>query len=329
MEPYQVDLTLFHYGKDPERPQKPLDIFNACTGFWACRFLEWSGWYNGNFALRLLGHYRLFQIFKRKSKKLSRVIPLTRAYILQYRSGHVVKYFISRTMAYIHRGFTGEPYPFVEIESFNETLLYDRFSVLEMFLTEADIDFTAALRKTLAVIAQPDFFDRGSGNGAPSSQTLILQVQQVFNSTHYHYHSYTHHEINFQMAIQQGAKGKEKGVLSKWQILVFFDLLAQSAKLEKIDLSRPNRFDGYAEFLHALTGKAKGSWIDELKDYRGKDLYEYHKDGQLDEIINGLANLADKLRAAGLRSMAILADKKIIELENHRTNRKDGPQTGS
>jgi len=298
-----------------------MDKFNASTKSWSCRLLEWSGWYNGSIALRLLGHYRLFQVFKKKTRKMQRLIPLTQAYILQYHSGHGIKYFISRVVSLIYSTFTfGEPYPFVEIETFNNILINEHFSVLEEFLINAETDFTAAFHHAMLQINQKGFMDRSQTKGPTYSPTLVVQVQQEIKNTQNN--AYTHNEIHLQTAITAGPKGKESGVLSKWQILVFFDLLNQSAGLEKIDLSKPNKFDGYAAFLHALTGKSQQSWINELKDCQGKDLYQYHSPGQLDEIINSLTNVATFLRAAGFRSLVSLADKKIIEL-NQKKNKLD------
>lgn len=115
--------------------------------------------------------------------------------------------------------------------------------------------------------------------------------------------------------IKEGTKGKEKGVFSKKQILILFDLLSRTAKIERLDLHKPNKFDAVAQLFQALTGKPKESWLAELNDYKNKDLYEYHTPGELNQLLATLSNLADLFRKAGLRSVASLADKKIMELE--------------
>lgn len=114
--------------------------------------------------------------------------------------------------------------------------------------------------------------------------------------------------------------GKVKGVFSKKQILILFDLLTRSAQQDKLDLSKPNKYDPLADLFHAITGKSHSSWMEELKDYKHKDLYEFHTEGQRKQLIAILTNMAELFRKAGFRAIAALADKKILDLERHRNS---------
>jgi hypothetical protein len=208
----------------------------------------------------------------------------------------------------------------VEIETFNRALINEHAHILEAFLEHADHDFTSAFHTAMEqikaiIIGSP---------GSPSkifSPTILVQFQkdyhihqQIFYSTN----TYNHSEINIQPTIKETHKGKEKGVFSKKQVLIFFDLIKSATKLESFDLNKPARFEGIAAFLCALTGKSKESWIEELKNYKTKDLYTFHTQGQLQQLINDLSNIAELTRNAGCRPIATLAEKKIRELEQHR-----------
>jgi len=114
--------------------------------------------------------------------------------------------------------------------------------------------------------------------------------------------------------------GKVKGVFSKKQMLILFDLLSQVAHLEKIDLGKPNKYDAMADLLFAITGKSQSSWIEELNNYKHKDLYKFHTEGQRKQLITDLVNIAERFRKAGFRSIANQADKKIRELEQYRNS---------
>ncbi len=70
-----------------------------------------------------------------------------------------------------------------------------------------------------------------------------------------------------------GKKEKVKGVFSKKQMLILFDLLAENGAIEKIDYSKPNRFDSMATMLQAVSGKSKESIMEQLKDTRSNGLY--------------------------------------------------------
>lgn len=63
-----MDLSVLHPVKSPARDYTWKDKLNSITSPLGCRFLEWTGWYNQDIAQRLLGHYRLYQLFKAKNK---------------------------------------------------------------------------------------------------------------------------------------------------------------------------------------------------------------------------------------------------------------------
>ena len=130
--------------------------------------------------------------------------------------------------------------------------------------------------------------------------------------------AYTTTQINIQPAIKSGAQGKESGIFSKKQVLILFDLLSTFKDFDKIDYTRPAKFDGYADLLHALTGKSKLSILEELNNYHDKELYKWQTQGELRQLIITLIHLANTFRNAGFRSFAKLLDKKIIELEYYK-----------
>jgi hypothetical protein len=332
-----VDLTLFH--QVPDGNYRAKDKLNSRTSRAACYFFEWTGWYNQNIAQRLLGHYRLFQIYKKDPDNTSRDINLAQAYVLQYRSNHFVKYSLSRLISLIYRIFTlGRPYLPVETETFNRSLINEYADILHTFLTDAETDFTSAFQNAMKRLNNVNP-NNPSGQSKELSQPFQIQVRPTFiniqsdlhinntfntqrNDFHTHhnyendYSSHTH--INNSPNAKEGAKGKEKDVLSKKQVLILFDLLSESADLEKIDLRKPNKYDDYAILLHAITGKSTASWKEVLNDYKTKDLYEFHTPGELNQLIVTITNLAEFLRKAGFHSLAKSADKKIIELEKQK-----------
>jgi hypothetical protein len=90
-----MDLSILHLAYSPEKNYKWKDRLNSLTGHVSCRFLEWSGWYNQDILQRLLGHYRLYQVFKQKpivNNHLS--LPLN--YIVNYKTSHGLKYALCR-----------------------------------------------------------------------------------------------------------------------------------------------------------------------------------------------------------------------------------------
>lgn len=330
-----VDLTLFH--QVPNGNYRAKDRLNRRTNRVACYFFEWTGWYNQGKAQRLLGHYRLFQIYKKDPYNTFRDIDLPQAYILQYRSNHSIKYFASRLTSFIYNiGTLGRPYLAVETETFNRSLINEHADILHTFLTDAEIDFTCAFQTAMKRLdsVNPNHPSSQSKDLAQPFQIRPifikiqndLHVNNTFNTQQNEFHTHNNYENDYSshthiynpLNAKEGAKGKEKDVLSKKQVLIFFDLLSGSTNLEKIHLNKPNKYDDYATLLHALTGKSKDSWKEELNDYKTKDLYEHHTSGELSQLINTVINLAEFLRKAGFHSVAAAADKKIVELDKQK-----------
>jgi hypothetical protein len=315
-----MDLRLFHASENPKHNYRTHDRFNSWTRRQPCRLLEWMGWYGMSVPLRLLGHYRLYQIHK-KSFRRSSDVPSVQGYILQYRNFHGIKFFLARFLSHIP-AMWGYPDITVEVLAINRMLIYDQVAVLHEFLTNAEIDFEGAFRRALQRIHAPAFLDPGSANGTkhPNVFVQVRHNHQTVNNTAYH-------QLNFQSVIKQEVvvneespvkeplSGKEKGVFSKKQVLILFDILSQSARLERIDLNKPNKFDAMAQFFQALTGKGKETWLATLKDYHNKDLYAFNTLGERNQLLSTLTNLSEITRSAGLRSVSNLVDKKIREIE--------------
>jgi hypothetical protein len=135
------------------------------------------------------------------------------------------------------------------------------------------------------------------------------------------YNNTCHYFTEYNGTILSGTnemKGKQKGVFSKKQILILFDLLNNTGGIERIDYTNPNKFESVAEMLQALNGKSIATWVEELNNYKIKGLYYYSNEGEFKELIRILTNLSEKLRKSGFRVLANEADKKIKELENTR-----------
>lgn len=304
-------MSVLHRHPLPDRDYTRKDKLNSLTGHLNCRFLEWTDWYNQDIYQRLLGHYRLYQLFKKESKAETG-LPQPLAYIVNYRASHGLKYLLSRFTGIVYYlGSFGKPYYPLQTEGINKLLINENTHVLQEFLTEADNNFEEALSQAVGQILSPDFGKKSDLFIKQSA--IILQTRNEFNS----YHTNTHHfnEYSTVNSVTTGIKGKEKGVFSKKQILILFDLLAETGKLEKIDFTRPNKFDSIAELLFAITGKVKDSWVEQLKDARNKGLYEFKNEGERKQLVVTLTNLSDVFRKAGFRSVAKVADKKLIELE--------------
>jgi hypothetical protein len=315
-----IDLSLFHPAEaSPDADWFMADWLNSLTSRRACRNLEWSGWYSFGIPQRLLGHYRLFQHFKTSFIKLPHVLPVTRAYVLQYRSSHWLKYSIGRLCVFLYSIVSRDYFPIGEIAVINRKLICEHPHILEAFLINADIDFKAALHEAIAQINDPAFFNRSS---APTFLLHVNQTEEILHANQYNSYDYSqvNNQINIQPAIKEGPHGKDTGSFSKKQTLIFFDLLSQCKDFDPIDYTKPNKFEAYADLLHALTGKNQQSIVEELHYYRNHQLYEWHTQAQLNQLIIILTNLADKFRKAGFRSFVKLADKKIRELESARHN---------
>jgi hypothetical protein len=260
------------------------------------------------------------------------------SYILQYRASQEIKYFLGKIMYFIFSTVTREAYTPVEIGALNRILVNEGSDILHQFLIDAEVDLGHAIDLATNKINTPGFFCRTAKGVVPTVQVnnKFTQVNQVVNNYYevnshernlysFHEHNATNHYsytkvVNMSVVGKEGevGRGKEKGVFSKKQLLILFDLVSEEARIEAIDLGRPNKFDGFADLLHALTGKSKETWMEELKDYQNKSLYEAYTLGELRELINSITTIANVFRAAGFRSVAKIADKKISELEKRK-----------
>ena len=258
-----MDLSVLHPLNSPGKNYKWKDKLNGATGHLTCRFLEWSSWYNQDIAQRLLGHYRLYQVFKAENDATANIgLALPLAYIVSYRAGHGIKYALSTFMASFYYIFTfGKRYYPLQIEGINRILINDKTIILQEFLQNADKDFYIAFSKAVEQIGSVDFIDK-----ADNKFMLIQQNKNEYN--HYQTSSHYFNEYNNVQSSVNGVKGKEKGVFSKKQLLILFDLLSESGSIEKIDYSKPNRFDSVAIMLQAISGKSKDSILKQLKDTR-------------------------------------------------------------
>jgi hypothetical protein len=314
-----MDMSVLHRHPLPDRDYTSKDKLNSLTGHLDCRCLEWTGWYNQDIYQRLLGHYRLYQLFQKESKT-DNALPQPLAYILNYRASHSFKYLLSRITGILYYlGSFGKPYYPLQTEGINKLLVNEYAYILQAFLTESDNNFEEALSHAIRQLISPNFGKKSVDELFHVKQSaVILQTRNEFNS----YHNITHYfnEYTTVHNATNGIKGKQKGVFSKKQILIFFDLLSETGKVEKIDFTRPNKFDSIADLLCAITNKCKESWIDQLKDCRNKGLYESRNEGELKQLIVTLTNFSEVFRKAGFRSIAVIADKKIRDLEIVKNN---------
>jgi hypothetical protein len=311
----------------PPDPKPVLDFrmrdrLNGWTGLLSCRFLEWSSWYNQSIRNRLIGHHRLFKHFKKNYEKYPRDFPAAQAYILQYRSNYAVKNFICRATSLLYSIFTFRGFaPAGEYAVINRCLIYERTDILREFLTAAETHFDSALDQATRQILAPAFLDNPAA--LPNNP---IAIQYNDNQTNVQYHdNRTNNQFNdnrisnsqviHQHILHEGAKGKEKGVFSKKQLLILFDLLAETSAVERIDYGKPTKFSDIAALFQAITGKPATSFIEELNDYRNEGLYQFHTRGERDQLIVALTNLANTCRTAGFRSIAKQAEKKIRLLE--------------
>ncbi|WP_018615935.1 hypothetical protein [Segetibacter koreensis] len=304
-----MDLSVLHLVRSPERNYKWKDRLNSLTGHLSCRLLEWSGWYNQDMLQRLLGHYRLYQLFKIENNSACNHLSLPLAYIMSYRASQGFKYALSSITAALYYVVTfGKRYTPLQIEGINHLLVRDKATILQQFLQDSEKDFPLAISKAFEQIASTNFF-----NKAENRLTLIQQKNE-YN----HYQTSSHYFNDYTTTVQPDStnvKGKEKGVFSKKQLLLFFDLIAESKAVDKIDYSKPNKFDGIATMLRAVSGKSKDSILEQLKDTRTNGLYSFRNEGELKQLIITLTNLSDIFRKAGFRVVANIADKKLRELE--------------
>ena len=204
-----------------------------------------------------------------------------------------------------------EYYGIAEIAAVNRMLVNNFSGILYDFLTEADNDFTAALQRAVKRINHPNFLNKPG----PASDHFTQ-----FNQHNYTYHSNTSYntQVDIQPAATENLHGKETGVFSKKQALIFFDLLSECEGFDAIDYQRPTRFPLYADILHALTGKGKNTLLEELDKHRTRGLYEWHTQGELNSLINTLTSLETCFREAGFKSFTKIISKKLRDLESKR-----------
>ncbi len=304
-----VDLTLFHpEGTTDHARYRHMDRLNSWTGFRSCRFLEWMGWYNLSVAKRLLGHYRFFQHFKEAFSQGKRDLPAAKAYILQYKAGHGIKFFLIRTRSLLDRIVTPRIYyGTVEIAALNHQLVSETTGILYDFLVEADDDFTSALRRAVQRISPPD--------NTPDAKTINLQLN--INEDHYHVHQHNGQDSTLP-ATKEIQRGKESDIFSKHQVLILFDLLASSGKFDRLNLKNPNKHHAYADLLRAITGRTKETILGVLTDYSDNKLYDWHEQGGFDQLIRTLTNLLTYFEKAGFDSFVNVIENKIMELKNEK-----------
>ncbi|MBO9200225.1 MULTISPECIES: hypothetical protein [Niastella] len=302
-----MDLSVLHPVKSPDRDYAMKDKLNRITSPLGCRFLEWSGWYSQDISQRLLGHYRLYQLFKTKNTADTQ-LSLSLVYIAHYRALHHIKYGFSCIIAVLYYIFTlGERYPPLSVEELNKQLINHSHSILQEFLTATEIDFEKALSNAVDQI-------NGAGNNVIPEITFVHNhlEHNVYNNTCHYFTEYNSTALSGTNEL----KGKQTGVLSKKQLLILFDLLAEKGKIEWIDYWKPNKLESAAELFHAVNGKSKSSWEEELDNYKDKGIYYYRDEGQLKELIKNLINLSEIARKSKLWTLAKVVDKKIRELES-------------
>jgi len=283
-----MDLRLFHPCEFPNRKFKMLDRLNSWTRLQPCRFLEWTAWYDSSVPQRLLGHYRLFQLYKKHHSGGSLDIPVVNGYILQRQITFGLKYKFFKFAVHFAK-IVGYPERTMEIYIINKMLLHECSHVLHEFLTNADTDFEKAYKKAIQQIHAPQFLNPASAVTAQPPKIIVQGKAPIH--------------------------GKEKGVLTKKQVLILFDLLSQSANMESIELDKPNKLDTYAEFLRAVTGKSIDTWLEELRHYRNKDLYHFDTIGERNQLISTLTNLSEILRKTGFRTLYKLVNEKMRAIE--------------
>ncbi len=170
-----MDLSVLHPVHSPERNYKWKDRLNSQTGHLNCRLLEWSGWYNQEILQRLLGHYRLYQVFKAEVSP-DNPLSLPLAYIISYRASHGVKYARSGIMASVYYFFSfGKRYTPLQIEGINCVLITDKVRILQEFLQDADIDFALALEKAIEQIPCINFFNKAE------NKLMLIQNRNEYN----------------------------------------------------------------------------------------------------------------------------------------------------
>ena len=185
-----MDLRVLHLVRSPDRNYSVKDKLNSLTGHLDCRFLEWTGWYNQDIYQRLLGHYRLYQLFKKENGSDNSHLPLSVSYILNYKASHDVKYFLSRIMAGFYYAVSlGKIYFPFQVEVMNRLLIDERADILQEFLVNADENFEQALSEAFNRIASLSLNQRKNNLHSHLNQVAVtLQVRNEYNNyTSQHY----------------------------------------------------------------------------------------------------------------------------------------------
>ncbi|MBS1603084.1 MAG: hypothetical protein JST42_10490 [Bacteroidetes bacterium] len=317
-----MDLRIFRPTDNPDFNFKTFDRINSRTGNFSCRWLEFIGWYTSSVRLRLLGHYRLFQLYKKQRLKSPAHLSPIQGYILQYRATHWMKRYSYILISRLPSLF-GPPDDHVEIHAINNLLIHQRADILYQFLDAADTNFEEAFKIALLRINAPEFINTSPAPTTHNS-SVIYNLQQHNTITDAHNEFNIHPTVEKETSVREviikepaskELRGKEKGVFSKRQTLILLDLLAREGKIDPLPIDKPAKTESVARFLMALTGKSIDAWLETLQNYRGKDLYEYHTDAERKNLLSTLETLATITRNAGLRKIAGLVDKKIIELQ--------------
>jgi hypothetical protein len=63
--------------------------------------------------------------------------------------------------------------------------------------------------------------------------------------------------------------------------------------------------------LQAVSGKSKESFIQQLKDFLNKDLYEFHNKAALNQLIITLVNLYDVFQRGSFQSIVKSTNRKL------------------
>lgn len=290
-----MDLRLFHPTDDPTKKYKRLDSYNSRTGAFACRLLEFIGWYNSDVKLRLLGHYRLYQIYTRRRVNSSSSRPAIQGYIFQYRSSFAIKYYWNLILSRLPSLFGTDPH--MEMYWINRILINERVDVLGQFLANADTNFEQAFKTALLQMDDPAFI-----NKAVEKETLIKETVMK-------------ESVIKEIIPKKDLGGKEKDVFSKHQVLIIFDLLAESERLDRLDLRKTHKHPQIARFLQALSGRGKDTWMETLQDYRNNDLYAFNTPEECTHLLATLKNIATIAQDAGLRSICSLAEMKMRKIK--------------
>ncbi|HEY4111312.1 hypothetical protein [Puia sp.] len=274
-----MDPRLFRTDENPNHNYNRFDRFASRTSLFACRWLEFIGWYTSSVRLRLLGHYRLFQLYKKRRGNSPDALPSIQGYILQYRSSHWIKHYSYMLLSRIPNFIS--PDTQMELHTINHILVHQRSSVLYEFLAAADDDFENAFITALQKILDPEFINTAAITKTPPPAKELT--------------------------------GKEKGVFSKKQVLILLDL-ANDSRIDRLPFDKEAKQPAIARFLQALTGKSTDTWLDILKDYQDNDLYSFHTDAERSKLIAALSNISEFTYQAGLGAITSAAERKIRDL---------------